>query len=251
MSPEAKFCGNCGQLVSAAPTTQKLTNQLTSESRQERYAAVNKFSDNVKADAKAVDILLELAQKEDEWDMVRRGSMEALGKSKDIRALPLLLEYAEAHPDKGTQYMAIIGLGYMGDPSALEVLNRCLASSNDQIRRNAAVALGEIHDPRSIEPLIRALKDRRMAVKNEAVIELGKLGDSKAVLPIAECYWDLQGDVRVMGKETWELFLRNWEKKGDKSSLSSLIGFIELDTFNELIVNNMISSLGSIRSKLT
>lgn len=122
---------------------EKAVKDFDSGSYEKRRDAVDFFVKKKKADSKVVDKLMELAKKDND-DLVRRFSMWALGKSQDSRALPLLMDFAQNHPDYGTRCLAVVGLGEMGDPSAKDVLNKCLTSPDSTLRRNAEDALKQI-----------------------------------------------------------------------------------------------------------
>lgn len=71
--------------------------------------------------------------------------------------------------DPRARRTAVIALGYLGDESAVEALERLLLSDSDtKVRRAATEALAEIGSPQALGTLGRALKDHDLVVQQNA-----------------------------------------------------------------------------------
>jgi HEAT repeat protein len=95
-----------------------------------------------------------------------------------------------------TRLMAIEALGKSRDPRALDPLVESLGDENPQIRLNAASALGRTGDSMAMEPLIACLRDRDVYVRSAAASALGELGDQRATAPLLEIF-EKEGHNRV------------------------------------------------------
>ncbi len=114
---------------------------------------------------------------------IRREAADALGASRDPRAVQPLIESLRDGEDRVRQ-AAADSLGKMGD-LALEPLLSLLGDPQVRVRQLAAKALGDIRDPRAVEPLITTLGDADLGVRRQAAFALGPLKDSRAVRPLA------------------------------------------------------------------
>ncbi|MEP7289639.1 MAG: HEAT repeat domain-containing protein [Chloroflexota bacterium] len=79
---------------------------------------------------------------------------------------------------------AIMALGEIGDPSAIEPLIKILYSSYALLRIDAAKALSAFHSPRVIDVLLANLTDNDQLVQTWVIDSLGKLGDLRAFEPL-------------------------------------------------------------------
>ena len=152
-------------------------------------------------------------------------AVEALGKSRDPNAIPVLVEHLlnDDRPEVATdaafalrhfndpqvihaltevatkknisvnvREAAVRSLGNIGNPNAVDTLISILEDSSDEdtVRSDAALALGRIGDPKAIEPLIRTLKDEwkwRRSRPREAIAEaLGAFRDPRAIDALIE-----------------------------------------------------------------
>ncbi|MGA1794476.1 MAG: HEAT repeat domain-containing protein [bacterium] len=101
-------------------------------------------------------------------DNVRHASAEGLGKIGDARAVRPLIDCL--HQDFWIQYPAIIALGRIGDPCAIEHL---LPLLDDEMLRQAVVeSLGQIGDVAAIPALTGALSCNDPALRNDTIASL-------------------------------------------------------------------------------
>jgi len=117
-------------------------------------------------DPAAVDDLIDALNDTD--DNVRHASAEGLGKIGDARAVHPLIDCL--HQDFWIQYPAIIALGRIGDPSAIEHL---LPLLDDEMLRQAVIeSLGQIGDVAAIPALTGALSRSDPALRNDTIASL-------------------------------------------------------------------------------
>lgn len=80
--------------------------------------------------------------------------------------------------DENAQQGAVLALGSIHDPRALEPLIELLRGSEDpSVRRAAAWALGEIRDPVAADPLLLATRDQDYEVRTMASASFDSLGN--------------------------------------------------------------------------
>ncbi|RYG36330.1 hypothetical protein EON81_10060 [bacterium] len=136
---------------------------------------------------KAADALLEFYPKSGK---AKPNAITALGGTRDVRAVNLLLPLLPTAAEKGKSpeedffdpkrhiaFSAIGALGHLGDRRALRPLLRLLGDQNwDWI---AAEALGDLKAVEAVEPLLGLLKRKR--IRDDAACALAKIGDSRAI----------------------------------------------------------------------
>jgi HEAT repeat protein len=147
-------------------------------------------------DPRAIPILI-TALKDDQFWIIRKTAVEALGELRDFRALePLLAALTDESP--GVREAAARGLGKMRNPQAAEPLLKLLDTTQPWSLRMAAVeALGEIGDPQAVEPLLDILRSGdSWRLRRTAIEALGKIKDDLAVEPLMEVLGDRYASVR-------------------------------------------------------
>lgn len=129
----------------------------------------------------------------------RREAMEGLAALRDPRAVEVLAWFLRApadaiESDPGSVAIvrldAIMALGRLGHPEAVEPLCEVLAWPFRGDREAAAVALGKIGDPRAVTPLVGILSDPDEWVRKAAAISLGQIGDPSAAEPLRKLLQD-------------------------------------------------------------
>ena len=78
-----------------------------------------------------------------------------------------------------------------------------LQDADKDVRACAVIALGKIGDPRAVEPLILMLKDPDWEVRDDVPIALARLADRRASKALIEAFKDEDRDVR--GDSAWAL----------------------------------------------
>lgn len=133
---------------------------------------------------------------DDENDEVRWDSTNALGRLKDKRAAPKLIEVLRNDKVDNVRWSAATALGEIGDQQAVEPLIHALADESKGVQTRTAEALGKIKDKRAVEPLIGLLKDDDCGVRQMVGLSLGLLGDRKAIEPLINSLQDENNHVR-------------------------------------------------------
>jgi HEAT repeat protein len=117
--------------------------------------------------------------------LIRRRTVKELGESHNKRAVGPLLA-ALNDEDIEVQIEAVLALGQIGDPSAveplIEKLEDCKGYEMKKMENAIARALGQIGDKRAVDPLIARLA---LTAGRETIAQaLGAIGDKRAVEPL-------------------------------------------------------------------
>ncbi len=116
-------------------------------------------------------------------EAVRAGLAEAMGLSKDPRAVPPLVD-ATRDPASAVRREAARGLGRLRDADAVEALIMVLGDSEQSAARAAAEALVAIGSP-AVEPLCAVLEHPISKLhRRHVLLALGGIRDPRAVLPL-------------------------------------------------------------------
>ncbi|MBI4400644.1 MAG: HEAT repeat domain-containing protein [Nitrospirae bacterium] len=149
----------------------------------------------------AVESLIRLLR---DWD-VRKFAIWALGKIKDERVLDPLIgqlrndEFNEAATD------ALVELGKPAVPKLIAALK----DKDENTRKQAVIALGRIQDPEAIDPLVDMLQDKDWFTRLTAAAALEKNGDERG----REAIKPLLKDPDMVVKMRVERILAAWKKK--------------------------------------
>lgn len=130
-------------------------------------------------DKRAIPILLEALKTKD--FNIQREAAKAIGQFGGPEVVAPLIEILKMG-GKVTSVIADV-LGELGDVAVLPLLE-LLSSENSKVKAFAAHALSKIADKRAVEPLISALKDTNHQVVRNAAYALANIGDSRAADPL-------------------------------------------------------------------
>ena len=121
-------------------------------------------------------------------EATRRAAVIALGKSRDVCAVPPLMRVlaTDTGPSGEIRAAAATSLATLGDRRAVDPLIRALADASADVRDAAAAALGDLGDHRAIVPLIASLADRAAFVRWTAYTALKRLTGEDFGLDLAE-----------------------------------------------------------------
>ncbi|MDY6854028.1 MAG: HEAT repeat domain-containing protein [Thermodesulfobacteriota bacterium] len=119
---------------------------------------------------------------------------DILGKIGDQAALEPLKELI-MHPNANVRNAAVISLGLLGNPNAVDSLIIAL-KDEEWIKFSAIEALARIGDNRVIEPLISALDQNDDLIRAMIIETLGELRDKKAVEPLLSKIKDVPVEIR-------------------------------------------------------
>jgi HEAT repeat protein len=116
----------------------------------------------------------------------RAEAINQIGRSKDRKAVKLLIRVLRADKDRLPRVRAAGELGDLGSPEAVEPLIEALRTDKDGgVRGMAADALGKLRDRKAVEPLIEALRTDPGARWNAAEA-LCHLEDARATQALVE-----------------------------------------------------------------
>ncbi|MBI4863832.1 MAG: HEAT repeat domain-containing protein [Candidatus Riflebacteria bacterium] len=88
-----------------------------------------------------------------------------------------LMVFARGH-DPEVAKRAIIALGKIAEPTALEILSQTVV--NPQLAKVSAAALAQLGLPEVLEPFLSAATNPEPAIRQHALLELGRYADSRA-----------------------------------------------------------------------
>jgi len=112
-----------------------------------------------------------IAALKDPSENVRHAAAESLGKLRDHRAIPPLIECLDS--DFWTQYPAVVALGEIGDPAAIEPLTALL--EDDMLRQVVIRSLGSIGDPAALPVLAEMLTQNDPETRDDTIAALVKI----------------------------------------------------------------------------
>ncbi len=149
----------------------------------------------------AVDLLIRYIR---DWES-RKYVIRALGKVNDERVLAPLMSmlYNDEFKDDATR--ALIELGKPAVPGLIAVLN----DKDEFVRKQAVLALGDIKDPEAVDPLIALLHDQDWWMRLTAAAALEKIGDIRG----REAVKPLMKDQDLVVRMRVERILAAWKKQ--------------------------------------
>jgi len=151
-----------------------------------------------------VDMLLRYLR---DWES-RKYAIRTLGKINDERVLEPLISYLKSDEFKDDATRALVDLGTPAVPKLIEALN----SQDDFVKKQAILALGDIQDPLAVDPLIVLLQDEDWLVRLTAAASLEKIGDLRGRVAIKP----LMKDPDLVVRMRIERILAAWKKDGSK-----------------------------------
>ena len=158
---------------------------IRSGSKSERWQAAYHLSNlfaNPKKDyeeqarKQLPEILLIFHQTKESDPEIRRYLALTLGRLRDPRAVPALIESAN-DSDSQTVIWSLWALGSIGDKQATPTLMQKMESTDTGVRVMSAYALGALQDKRAVPVLQGHLDDSSTEVSWNAAIALARLGD--------------------------------------------------------------------------
>jgi HEAT repeat protein len=121
------------------------------------WAAAGFLADNDCADA-AADIA-RLLDASDE--AARRAAIRALGRLGAVQCLDRIWELAHSEPSRKNRERAVVALGQLGGSRERDYLVELLDDGDFAIRSAAVWGLGQLGDPSALEPVERARRSER------------------------------------------------------------------------------------------
>ncbi len=144
-----------------------------------------------------------------DWD-IRKSAIRALGKIKDERVLDPLMQQMHHDEFKDDATEALVELG----APAVERLVGALKDKDEMVRQQAIIALGRIKDPTALDPLIEMLQDPNWLARLTAAAALEKIGDERGRLAIKPLLKDPDMVVRMRV----ERILAAWKKNKETAN---------------------------------
>lgn len=125
---------------------------------------------------------------------MRQDAAEALGKANDVFAIPLL-QLALDDDDTDVRLAAIAALVAL-DQVAFHALQDALLHADEKIRQQAVLGLGKLGNQSAVPDLIKCLDDPEILTRGFAAFVLAELGDSSAIEPLIDALGDTDPIVR-------------------------------------------------------
>ncbi len=147
------------------------------------------------------EVFCKLLQDEN-WE-ARQQIARALREMGTVRAVEPLGRVALEDENKDVRFAAILALGRIGHPAAIELL-LTLIRNGDSLALDAASALGELGDTRAVESLLALLESENSLVRESAALALGKIGDTRAVEKLLPLLKDENSQVRCRAAQSLE-----------------------------------------------
>jgi HEAT repeat protein len=176
-----------------------------------------------------------------------RAAIMDLGYEKSPDVYPVLVDKLN-DPNPAVQHAAVISLGRLGWPKAIEELvkPKIFRSTTANIRQAAVAAVGKLGDYRVIDHLLKAVEDPEWIVRTQAVTEL--MGKVQDILD--------RKDVRLIHILIHMLSLTNEEIVGlaiegfKEFGTDSLPPLHEaLNSSSAMIRSNVVRALGKLKSR--
>jgi len=136
--------------------------------------------------AEGQDVLIELAESAVDDDTWSAQAVSLLGRTLQFDRASAILTHALCSHRILTARACLESLGRSGNPGAVDILAKVLASEAGELAAAAALALGETGSTAAEPPLILALQHEDTDVLVAAANALGQVGTAAAVLPLKE-----------------------------------------------------------------
>jgi HEAT repeat protein len=149
----------------------------------------------------AVEKLIKLLR---DWD-VRKYAIIALGKIRDERVLDPLMQQLRNEEFKEYATNALVEVGQPAVPRLIEALK----DKDDNVRKQAVLALGRIKQPEAVDSLIGMLADKDWYTRLTAAAALEAIGDERG----RDAIKPLMKDPDMVVRMRVERILAKWKKQ--------------------------------------
>jgi HEAT repeat protein len=149
----------------------------------------------------AVEKLIKLLR---DWD-VRKYAIIALGKIRDERVLDPLMHQLRNEEFKEYATNALVEVGQPAVPRLIEALK----DKDDNVRKQAVLALGRIKQPEAVDSLIAMLADKDWYTRLTAAAALEAIGDERG----RDAIKPLMKDQDMVVRMRVERILAKWKKQ--------------------------------------
>jgi HEAT repeat protein len=205
-------------LFAAAGDAEKILADLSSSDYQTRRKAV--LACEGRKEPEVLERLLVLAR-EDDHPNIRAAAVHVLPGFTDPRIFPLLVETARSSSNfVGPKQAALVALGKTKDERALPILLGFL-SADSQSAAYAAKGLGHLGDERAFEPLLKLFLARPTDgwVGPAAPRALARIDPARTARAMLSCFGDLPSPAPRYAAEVLA-------KHGDESAVKPLLAFL-------------------------
>ncbi len=165
---------------------------------QVREAAVEAIAE---VGSPAVELLIRYMR---DWE-ARKYVIQAMGKINDERVLDPLMSMLHNDEFKDDATRALIDLGKPAVPKLIVALT----DKEEFVRKQAVLALGEIKDPDAVDPLIAMLQDQDWLTRLTAAAALEQIGDLRG----RDAIKPLMKDPDLVVRLRVERILAAWKKQ--------------------------------------
>lgn len=182
--------------VSTKKDIDALLKQLKNEDDDTRINAAWMLG-NVKNKDKRIVPALADRLLHDENGPVRWYAVKSLGKLKDRRAIPAILE-AVNDVDTEVREDVVQAFGRIGGKDLVEPAVKMLDDDFISVRVAAVMAVESFNDPRGNKAIVRMLEDPEPSVRRTAARSLGNLGDTSNIPALEKLLTDPNRKVRIV-----------------------------------------------------
>lgn len=100
---------------------------------------------------------------------VRMAAAIAIGKTRDEKSAPMLVSAWGGEIDDGVKKRIVEGLGRIGSPKSLSLLELAISERDSEVREKAAVVIGMLGQKEGLVPLMKALEDDDFRVRSHVL----------------------------------------------------------------------------------
>ena len=165
----------------------------------------------------------------------------AIGQIADQRAVVPFSNVLDSAAEDAVRGVAAWGLGRIGDPQAIPVLQASIEDEDWTVALNSIEALGKLKATEAVTSLVVLLDDMDDDIRRYTVEALGRIGDNRATNVLLNHVEDPHPAVRA------EIF-RTLQKLGDVSAVEHLIA--ALDDDDPLVCQTAASSLQELGAEI-
>jgi HEAT repeat protein len=153
---------------------------VTDNNTRVRYAAVSQMATLGTEDLAASETILRDRLVNDPEPDVQAAAADAICALKLTAAFDDLQHLYETTPEWAVQFSIIAGLGELGDPRGLALLQTALASETSLVQTAAIGAIGELGDRAGVESIIPFVNDPDSQIRYQLARALRNLGGELA-----------------------------------------------------------------------
>lgn len=151
----------------------------------------------------AIDALIDVIERGE--GRARYEAISALGGIPDSRSVQQLMRVLQNEADDINRVEAVVGLGQLADPKALDALINAMKDPSFDVRLAALEALSHFTDKKAYQSLLNALTHKDPALRATAAIALAEFGNKDAIAHLEKLLADSDEDVRIAAQESIDI----------------------------------------------